>query len=199
MTSTPSRSWCASRSRCASCHACELERSAQTGRDALERGGDLDRIDPRLRHVCAVEPGRQLPHRRLAARSDTGNDLGHGRADIGGRGLRAREHGAEVAGGAADVDTIEHGSGSSYRSALSDRPDLAYGTLPAMNTSSDLAVLSSITAQVDELSRRITALAESYGQTPDSAVASELFATERAFATARRSLDRASTLLSRME
>ena len=76
---------------------------------------------------------------------------------------------------------------------------MAYGTLPAMNTSSDLAVLSSITAQVDELSRRITALAESYGQTPDSAVASELFATERAFATARRSLDRASTLLARMK
>jgi hypothetical protein len=67
-----------------------------------------------------------------------------------------------------------------------------------VNTSSDIAVLSSITAQVDELSRRITALAERYGQTPDSAVASELFSTERAFATARRSLDRASTLLSRM-
>jgi hypothetical protein len=67
-----------------------------------------------------------------------------------------------------------------------------------MSTASDLAMLSSITAQVDELSRRITALAESYGQTPDSAVASELFSTERAFATARRSLDRATTLLSRM-
>jgi hypothetical protein len=64
-----------------------------------------------------------------------------------------------------------------------------------MNTSSDLAALSSITAQVDELSRRITVLAESYGQTPDSAVAGELFSTERAFATARRSLDRAATLL----
>ncbi|MDQ1381625.1 MAG: hypothetical protein QOJ71_2344 [Actinomycetota bacterium] len=68
----------------------------------------------------------------------------------------------------------------------------------AMNSTSDLAALSSITAQVDELSRRITALAESYGQTPDSAVASELFSTERAFATARRSLDRAVTLLSRL-
>ena len=67
-----------------------------------------------------------------------------------------------------------------------------------MSTSSDLAALSSITAQVDELSRRITVLAESYGRTPDSAVAGELFSTERAFATARRSLDRASTLLARM-
>ncbi len=68
----------------------------------------------------------------------------------------------------------------------------------AMSTTSDLAALSSIAAQVDDLSRRITALAESYGRTPDSAVAGELFSTERAFATARRSLDRATTLLSRM-
>ena len=67
-----------------------------------------------------------------------------------------------------------------------------------MSASSDLAVLSSITTQVDELSRRITALAEQYGTTPDSAVAGELFSTERAFATARRALDRASTLLTRM-
>jgi hypothetical protein len=67
-----------------------------------------------------------------------------------------------------------------------------------MSTTSDLAALSSIAAQVDELSRRITALAEDYGRTPDSAVASELFSTERAFATARRSLDRATTLLTRI-
>jgi hypothetical protein len=64
-----------------------------------------------------------------------------------------------------------------------------------MSTTGDLAALSSITAQVDDLSRRITVLAESYGRTPDSVVASELFSTERAFASARRSLDRAATLL----
>jgi hypothetical protein len=91
-----------------------------------------------------------------------------------------------------------HRTGRSSYADLQFRPDSAYGTLAAMSTSSDLAVLSSITAQVDELSRRITALAESYGGTPDSAVASELFSTERAFTTARRSLDRATTLLTRM-
>ena len=64
-----------------------------------------------------------------------------------------------------------------------------------MSTTSDLATLSSIVAQVDDLSRRVTELAEQYGETPDSAVASELFTSERALATARRSLDRASTLL----
>jgi hypothetical protein len=71
----------------------------------------------------------------------------------------------------------------------------ACGTLPRVSTSSDLATLSSIQTQVDELSRRVTDLAERYGDTPDSAVASELFATERALATARRTLDRASALL----
>ena len=67
-----------------------------------------------------------------------------------------------------------------------------------MSTSSDLATLSSIQTQVDELSRRVTDLAERYGDTPDSAVAGELFATERALATARRSLDRASALLDQL-
>jgi hypothetical protein len=67
-----------------------------------------------------------------------------------------------------------------------------------VSTSSDLATLSSIQTQVDELSRRVTDLAERYGDTPDSAIASELFATERALATARRSLDRASTLLDQL-
>jgi hypothetical protein len=67
-----------------------------------------------------------------------------------------------------------------------------------VSTSSDLATLSSIQTQVDELSRRVTDLAERYGDTPDSAIASELFATERALATARRSLDRASALLDQL-
>jgi hypothetical protein len=56
---------------------------------------------------------------------------------------------------------------------------------------SDSAVLSSIVAQVEELSRRVTALADSYGSTPDSAIAAELYAAERALLTSRRSLERA--------
>jgi hypothetical protein len=56
---------------------------------------------------------------------------------------------------------------------------------------SDSAVLSSIAAQVEDLTRRVTALAESYGSTPDSAIASELYAAERALVTARRTLERA--------
>ena len=64
-----------------------------------------------------------------------------------------------------------------------------------MNASSDRAVLSSITTQVDEIAQRVTALAEQYGTTPDSAVAAELFGVERALHTAVRQLDRATQLL----
>ena len=68
-----------------------------------------------------------------------------------------------------------------------------------MNTASDLATLSSIVTQIDELTRRVTEIAERYGETPDSAVASELFTTERALTTARRSLDRATGLLDQLD
>jgi hypothetical protein len=65
-----------------------------------------------------------------------------------------------------------------------------------VSSTSDLATISSIATQVDELARRITQLAESYGTTPDSAIAGELYAVERALNAAMRSLDRVSRLLS---
>lgn len=65
-----------------------------------------------------------------------------------------------------------------------------------MTASSDLASLSSISTQVDELGRRVTDLAEQYGATPDSAIAAELFAAERSLSAATRSLDRATRMLS---
>jgi hypothetical protein len=60
---------------------------------------------------------------------------------------------------------------------------------------SDTALLSSIVAQVEDLTKRVTDLAETYGSTPDSAIASELFAAERALVTARRSLERAARFM----
>jgi hypothetical protein len=64
-----------------------------------------------------------------------------------------------------------------------------------MSAATDLAQLSSIGTQLDELAARITTLAERYGTTPDSAVASELFAVERQLGQARRAVERAVTLL----
>ena len=60
---------------------------------------------------------------------------------------------------------------------------------------SDSALLSSIVAQVEELGRRVSDLADQYGSTPDSAIASELYSAERALVGARRALDRAARLM----
>jgi hypothetical protein len=60
---------------------------------------------------------------------------------------------------------------------------------------SEVALLSSIISQIEDLTRRVTDLAETYGSTPDSAIASEMFAAERALVTARRALERATRFL----
>jgi hypothetical protein len=64
-----------------------------------------------------------------------------------------------------------------------------------VDATSDLAVLSSIGAQIDDLAARVTEMAERYGETPDSAIAAELFGAERALLGARRSIDRAAGYL----
>jgi hypothetical protein len=59
-------------------------------------------------------------------------------------------------------------------------------------TSSDLAELSSLRAQLEDLAARVLAVADRYRESPDSAVASDLDLAERALLGARRALDRAS-------
>jgi len=60
-----------------------------------------------------------------------------------------------------------------------------------VSTSSDLALLSSLGTQLDDLGTRITEMAERYGSTPDSLLANELYSAERGLIGARRALDRA--------
>ena len=60
---------------------------------------------------------------------------------------------------------------------------------------SDRAELSTLRAQVEDLTRRVVAVAEHYDDTPDSAIAADLFAAERSLSAARRQLDRATTHL----
>ncbi|MEX0663203.1 MAG: hypothetical protein WD598_00365 [Acidimicrobiia bacterium] len=64
-------------------------------------------------------------------------------------------------------------------------------------TTSDLAELSTLRAQIDDVVERVVTTAERYDDTSDSAVSSDLFAAERALRVARRSLDRAIALLER--
>ena len=49
--------------------------------------------------------------------------------------------------------------------------------------------------QVEDLTRRVVTVAMRYDDTPDSAIAADLFSVERSLLSARRSLDRAGTHL----
>ncbi|HEY1737378.1 MAG TPA: hypothetical protein VGI86_01640 [Acidimicrobiia bacterium] len=64
-------------------------------------------------------------------------------------------------------------------------------------TNGDQAQLSSIQSQLDELQRRITAIADEYATTPDSQIAAELFSSERSLRTAARAIERAAELMRR--
>ncbi len=65
-----------------------------------------------------------------------------------------------------------------------------------MNASSDLAELSSLRAQLQELVERITHIADQYRSSPDSAIVNDLDAAERSLIATRRALERASGALS---
>jgi hypothetical protein len=57
--------------------------------------------------------------------------------------------------------------------------------------SSDLAELTTLRSQLEELAQRVEAVAKRYDDTPDSQIASDLYAAERLLVSARRSLDKA--------
>jgi len=59
----------------------------------------------------------------------------------------------------------------------------------------DIAELSSLRAQLEDLTTRVVAVAERYDESPDSAVASDLFTAERSLRGALRALDRAASHL----
>jgi hypothetical protein len=65
-------------------------------------------------------------------------------------------------------------------------------------TASDLAELSSVRSQLEELTARVTSIAGRYQETPDSAVATELFEAERQLAAASRVIERALTTLTEL-
>jgi hypothetical protein len=60
-----------------------------------------------------------------------------------------------------------------------------------MDAGSDRAELATLRAQIDELVTRVTAVAQSYDDAADSAVADDLYAAERSLVNARRLVDRA--------
>jgi hypothetical protein len=63
--------------------------------------------------------------------------------------------------------------------------------LDAVPASSDLAELTTLRSQLEDLARRVEAVAERYQDTSDSQVATDLFSAERMLVGARRSVDKA--------
>ncbi len=65
-----------------------------------------------------------------------------------------------------------------------------------MAASSDFAELSSLRAQLEELTTRVVAVGDRYRDSDDSAIAGELDQAERSLLGAVRALDRAAGMLS---
>jgi hypothetical protein len=61
--------------------------------------------------------------------------------------------------------------------------------------SSDLAELSTVRSQLEELIERVVQLATSYSTTPNAAITAALYAAERALIGARRAVDQASAAI----
>jgi hypothetical protein len=64
-----------------------------------------------------------------------------------------------------------------------------------VNTPSDVAELSTLRTQIADVLERVVVVAERYDDSSDSAIATDLFAAERALFAARRSLERALEML----
>jgi len=64
-----------------------------------------------------------------------------------------------------------------------------------MPASPDFAELSTLRAQLDDLTSRVVAVGDRYRDTDDSAIAAELDHAERTLIGATRALDRAADLL----
>jgi len=60
-----------------------------------------------------------------------------------------------------------------------------------LSASSDLAELSTLRSQLEDLARRVVAVADRYEDTADSQIASDLYAAERTLVSARRAVDKA--------
>ena len=64
-----------------------------------------------------------------------------------------------------------------------------------MPPSSDLAELSTVRSQLEELARRVEEVADRYEDTADSQIASDLYTAERTLISARRAVDKAISAL----
>ncbi len=170
-----------------------LERVADVAGQARQRRVACRRRDPQVLDGAAVEAGGELPDRDVAPAADVGDDRVHRVLRSGGV-VGCGQHGREVPGERAEVKQVEHGGVHRNRGVSRNRllcqPSGEATGWRAMSAS-ELPELSTLRALLDELTVRLVNVAERYDETPDSAVAADLFAAERALLGAGRALDRA--------
>ena len=159
----------------------------QPGRDGVQRGGDLVRPHPQVVEPHAVEALGQVAEGGVAPVAhlvEHGPHLGDGRLGLGlGPGQPAAE---VVAARAAQVESSEHDP-PRYRRA-GRAPQAIAGRTVGME--SDRAELSALATSLDELTKRLTGVADRYQATPRQDIADSLFEVERSLLTATRKLDR---------
>ena len=86
------------------------------------------------------------------------------------------------------------------RPSLPDRRQTARGGNDVrMSARSDVAELSSLRAQIEDLTLRVVQISDGYRNTDDSAVTGELDQAERSLTNARRALERASATLADLD
>src|SRR5205823_1755900 len=134
-----------------------LERDSQLRWGGCECGIELGGRYTGIDEVAAVEALGELPNRGVTPRPHLGQDAAHCDQGvvIGRRG--AHERAGQIAA-TTEVESGEHGAVIVNRRLSEDVRIVPRHRLPRMTASSDFAELSSLRAQVDELTARVVAV-----------------------------------------
>ncbi len=168
-----------------------------------ERLVHVGRVHPELVHLHSVEASRQAPDGGIALPSHLGQHRGHRARALVGVARRARQDLLEAipAVEAAEIEATQthdqpilpdHSPFSACSPPLAPRPGCHDRPMPSSS-----AELSSLATALDELTRRVTSHADAAHAARDEETARELFAIERALATANRRLARLAKALGR--
>ena len=173
-----------------------LERIAKPWLEAAQRGVELILGDAHLRDVDAVKTAGKFADRCIAAGADLfddGANSSHGTFSFD-AGTRELKRISDLA--PSQIKSSEH-----YRSVASNQTSLLWahigpGLSKCVATGQDAAVpidrseLSSLTGLIEQVTDRISKMADQASAAKEDETATELFAIERALAGAKRRLNR---------
>ena len=163
----------------------QLQGPAQLVGHPLEGGADLGARDTKAGRGPAVELLGQGHQRRVSLGAHPGQDPRHRLAHVGAGVGRAGQHAVEGSGPAAQVQEREGHGAPMLPGAMRTPIPLGHH-----RDVTQRAELSSLASSLDELTRRVTALAEQSRASGTDELTAELFAVERALTGALRRLGR---------